>query len=800
MVKAAVNPPSSQPARFSNQPREAAPDVSAPPISGLSDWAPPLLAVGHAGPDVAVLQQYLVTAGYTPGAIDGKFGPLTLEAVKTFQRVARLNDDGQVGPKTIEALRSTLQVNDLATRAPQGLVPPLIAAQRPVKELRTGPAPTPASALAEVAAPLRAVAPLVTPKGINPLEALKLVKSGEVDISIPMSPGPIAPGTLTAHKNTTVRLQLSVKDGNIDFAKSKVTFSSTMHGPFGTSIRGFTMTEDGHIEVDLKNLPDLVKIGNPASAKLVDFVEQMRTAPSLPVSILGWAVKKIDMTGGPGVDVKAIAAHSDLAASTISVSNVTFINDEVSFGNAGSAKLGASSKLTISGTLTDMRIKGFAKLDALSLNAGGTMIKGANGSADLDVRVRADATLQGHVDTSLTNLQLQADYAVSRRQNGDYLELARGNVQNGSVAVSESIGVPGAKSTTHLQIGDFEGTIISGRITIPDRDGYARVNLGKTFLKGAIEVTGKHVLVSGDVDLVAQVDQYDSPGQSASLRLTNANLSGKARAKFDSEIGVHVEGEMRLISAVETGRVTTKALKGEVLQGTVDANVTTFEMANDGKLDIRGSSTVNFGFQNVALKTASGIALSGGRGRLTGTGDLRISDAGLELSNGKLKISAAVEDGRITMGKNVFDVKKGSTIEAVLARAFFGDEAEFDMSSMKVDATLDGGNLSMKGQEALKLNDGAKLKFVVDRLQVSKEGGYPKASGSLELTANLGTNQIDRASAGKLLGVDFSLLDVGLDFKLKVGRFSIDHDGTFDVQGLGAQLEANARHFGGRLN
>ncbi len=758
-----------------------------------------MLAIGHAGPDVAALQQHLVTAGFKPGVIDGKFGPITLEAVRAFQRMARLSDDGKAGPKTIEALRSTVHLSDAAPRSTEAL--PSAVTVRPVKELRAGPVPAPADAMAEVAAPLRAVAPLVTPKVLNPLEALKLIKSGEVDISIPISPGPVLPGTLTAHKDTTVRLQLSVKNGNIDFAKSKVTFSSTMRGPFGTSIRGFNMTGDGRIEVDLKNLPDLVKIGNPAPAKLADFVEQMRTAPALPVSILGWAVKKIDMTGdGPGVDVKAIAAHSDLAASTVSVKDVTFMNDEVSFGTAGSAKLAPSSKLAISGTLTDLRIKGFAKLDAFSLNASGMMIKGGSGSADLDIRVTADASLKGHVDTSVTNLQLQADYAVSRRENGDYLELARGTVKDAKVSVSEPFGESGSKPSSSLSIGDFEGTITSGRITIPDRNGYARVNLGKTQVKGAIEVTGKHVLVSGDVDLVAQVDEYDSTGQSATLRLTNANLAGKAHATFDSDAGVHIEGNLRLRSAVETGRVTTRALKGEVLKGSVDANVTTFDMANDGKLDIRGTSTVNLGFQNLALKTESGIALNGGRGRLTGKGDLRISEAGLEVSNGQLKISAAVEDGRITMGKNVFDVKKGSTVDAVLARAFFGDGAEFEMSSMKVDATLDGGNLSIKGQQALKLNDGAKLKFTVDRLQVSKEGGYPRASGSLELTANLGANQIDRVSAGKLLGVEFPLQGAGLDFKLKVGRFTIDHEGKFDVQSLSAQLDATARHFGGRLN
>jgi len=50
------------------------------------------------------LQRRLAAAGFAPGAIDGRDGPLTTEAVVHFQRAHRLQTDGIVGPVTWRAL------------------------------------------------------------------------------------------------------------------------------------------------------------------------------------------------------------------------------------------------------------------------------------------------------------------------------------------------------------------------------------------------------------------------------------------------------------------------------------------------------------------------------------------------------------------------------------------------------------------------------------------------------------------------------------------------------------------------
>ncbi len=51
-------------------------------------------------PATREIQQALKNAGFYQGAVDGKTGPMTREAVKEFQRVHGLTDDGVVGKRT----------------------------------------------------------------------------------------------------------------------------------------------------------------------------------------------------------------------------------------------------------------------------------------------------------------------------------------------------------------------------------------------------------------------------------------------------------------------------------------------------------------------------------------------------------------------------------------------------------------------------------------------------------------------------------------------------------------------------
>jgi len=816
MVKLASTSSLTPPAR-AEQPKSEAPiPAAAAPDDSLAAWAAQgILIEGHSGPKVIALQKALVGAGFKPGRIDGKFGPRTREAVVKFQKsTSRLEADGKAGGQTLSLLMSAPQPNDFRPSSPNAGA---TTAPRPTPEPMMADA-SPAPTVADIAAPLQNVGPMVSATSIatsiNPLEALKLVRNGDVDLLVPVKQGELMKVmgfAINAPANTTMRLVIKVKDGIIDFDKSKMSFTPPLKGPIGLTVHGVDMRGDGRAEVDVRHFPN-PKIGEKAPAKLSEFLDQLNAKDSLPIKLLGFQVSKLPLPSKAeagseapskaGMDTAAIAGRFDLASAKVSVTNVAFQNNEVPFGTVGKAKLGADSKVTLEGTLRDLRLTGRVSLESLSFNAGGAMIRGGKGSADIDVQVSADENFKGSVKTRVYNLQLAAEYAVGVRENGDFLELAKGKMENAEVNVTETLGASG-KPTAHFRIGNFDGVVTAGRITIPDGNGTATVKLGRTLVKGSVEVDDKHVLVSGDVDLMMQVDDYDATSTTAPLKLTQAKVSGKAHAVFDSEKGVKVDGNVRVTANVASGKVTTDTLKTQVINGSIDANVTKFELGAGptGKLDMSGPTTVDFGFQNLALGTAAGIALSGGAGRMTGKGDLRITDAGITIDNAKLKVKGAVQDGKVSLGENIsLDIKAGSTIEGVMTRAVFTDASEFDMTHLKVDATLDGGTVLLPGQQTMRFRDGAKVKLTLDRLQVPKETGMVRASGSMELVASVGAKQVDVAALTHLPGVVLSPME-GMEqtFKLKLGRFSVERNGTFDISDLTFGLDATVRHFGGRL-
>jgi hypothetical protein len=67
------------------------------------------LKPGDHGARVKVLQRALARLGYSPGTIDGQYGPSTTQAVSRFQRASGLTADGIVGPKTLRALTRALE-------------------------------------------------------------------------------------------------------------------------------------------------------------------------------------------------------------------------------------------------------------------------------------------------------------------------------------------------------------------------------------------------------------------------------------------------------------------------------------------------------------------------------------------------------------------------------------------------------------------------------------------------------------------------------------------------------------------
>jgi hypothetical protein len=66
-----------------------------------------VLRRGARGAEVSQVQEALVALGYST-SVDGKFGPATAQAVKSFQTSSGLTGDGIVGPATLSALSAAV--------------------------------------------------------------------------------------------------------------------------------------------------------------------------------------------------------------------------------------------------------------------------------------------------------------------------------------------------------------------------------------------------------------------------------------------------------------------------------------------------------------------------------------------------------------------------------------------------------------------------------------------------------------------------------------------------------------------
>ena len=113
------------------------------------------LGGGDGSAPVKALQRTLGAHGFSPGPIDGRFGPLTQRAVERFQRAGHLRVDGVVGVRTWRALDAP------ATRPAPAVSAPAI----PAPSRRTPATPAPSSLPQPAASPAQHRSP-VLPIGI----------------------------------------------------------------------------------------------------------------------------------------------------------------------------------------------------------------------------------------------------------------------------------------------------------------------------------------------------------------------------------------------------------------------------------------------------------------------------------------------------------------------------------------------------------------------------------------------------------------------------------------------------------
>lgn len=358
----------------------------------------------------------------------------------------------------------------------------------------------------------------------SPVEALKLLKDGDVRVSVPMHGAIHALGTTVVKfpQGTRLDLSLAVRDGKVVAKDTKATLSGGATA-IGVKVLGVHLDEKMRLHADLKVAGRAFSVPVPG-VKVPGNMTQLAELAALK--------KSAPPTSGSSIDVTDFV---DLAHAQLDVSNATFRKGTIKVPG-GSLELAEGSKLSFHGTPVRGELTGSVKLNAVNLTREDVALKGSGGRADLRLSYRREGD-KALVDGALLNLAMSTNYVVRKAANGDYVSLGAGKMSGGSVSLNTEValdanGLPKLSSGTlmpsdaSVNVPSYIGELKAARMT-SDENG--AVMLGASHVEGAVGFSQKSGLT-----LKATVDSVDAELEGARMsqkkrpvELNHARLKGR---------------------------------------------------------------------------------------------------------------------------------------------------------------------------------------------------------------------------------------------------------------------------------
>jgi hypothetical protein len=416
--------------------------------------------------------------------------------------------------------------------------------------------PVPVVSAADVkkstAAQLAGIAPPVAAAGASPVEALRLLRDGDVRVEVPMQ------GTIEALGLDVVKLppgskldlSLSVRDGKVVPADTKVQLSGGVKA-VGVEVLGAHLDEKLRVHADLKVAGRTVSV-------LVPGVKVPADMDSL--TQLAAKTTKGDSSKSEGKGSELI----DLAHAQLDVSNATFSKGRIAIPG-GSLELAEGSKLSFHGTPLSGELTGSVALDGVTLTRDDVALKGTGGRGELRLSYRREGD-KAVVDGSLSNLAMSTDYVVRKSADGDYVSLGAGKMSGGSVSLHAELpvdakGLPvftglAANSDATINVPSFSGDLKGARMTTPR--GSAAI--GPSHVEGSVGFSK-----AGGLTLKASVDAVDAEVAGVQVRQQGKNLDVE-QARLKGRSGTIDLGPDRL-------SVDAKQLAWDATVRQVDAKV-----------------------------------------------------------------------------------------------------------------------------------------------------------------------------------------------------------------------------------
>lgn len=632
-----------------------------------------------------------------PGAVDAEttFATYTVKGGDTLSRIAR-NHSTSVG--ALSELNNISNPNlirvgqELKIPGTERVVTP------PTTPAVHTPAPTPAttettstatnatrsastaSTESTVALPSVGVRPALNePLSVNPMAVAGRIQNGELEVEIPLNEKGLEDAskvlgvrTVDIDPNTRLKARLVIKEGEIQFDKSKFQFS---HAP---EALGFVdvaprVTTDGKVEVEVAGLDiNITKYAvgeDKIPSKVSDFMKLMTPTPeaTTPTESRSSSSRSSSETtssrtsSSRGIDVDRELSRGrefvKLGQIDFSAKGVSLAPGRLAIGDNDYIDIGSENRLDISGNSREVKIGGTVDARDAFVDMGDAEIDLGTGRIDFDATVTTGLNTSGRltnesrVDVNFRVPEASVDHMKLTQADGQQIELRSGSIRNAELKASHSfkVGNNGEveymadKSSTTFNIPHFDGDVRNTRVAMNNEDGtQGFLNIAAARSNGNLSVDKDgRILANLSVDeLDANVEDVDLSVPGSTLKGLDGGVSGQGRLTFDNTRGLTLDGDFTARASLEDG-----SLK---LNGYTD-----LDLAKDSRANLRLTrlDTTN-GTPDVIGELSIDAALDKGNVALPDGQTLSFEEGS------KLSLSTALgrkEDGReLTMNGEIF--------------------------------------------------------------------------------------------------------------------------------------------------
>lgn len=421
----------------------------------------------------------------------------------------------------------------------------------------------------------------------NPVEALRLLRDGQVTASVPLTGSipVLGVNVVKFRPGAGVTLSFVVEGGKINLDKTSVALQNVK--AMGLKVVGAQINDKQHLVLDVSIMGKVVSVPVPGwqapttTEELADSFSSRKKHPK-------------------GDNGGFVAQHVDVQNAHLDVSNAVFSRGQVEVPG-GTIDLAEGARLSLHGTPLAGQLSGVVGLEGVTLGRDTVALRGGPGRGEVSMSwQRTGGWLE--VSGSIKNLAAEVSDLAQKSPNGDYVQLGAGKVSGGTIAFSglaqlDANGLPAKVAPkvqqVDLNIGHFVGDLKSARRTT--KQGFAELgpshvegsvgysNAGGLTLKGKVAHVDAHVsgtrtqrsgrrldvedarLVgeAGTVDFGPDKIAIDARGLAWDATVRNlpvpgigknqVHITGEGRFNYDSTTELKLEGQLHIDAHDEPG-------------------------------------------------------------------------------------------------------------------------------------------------------------------------------------------------------------------------------------------------------